>query len=88
MLTEQASKPKSWLILFVDLCYILNVLTRKEYFTDRELEHLQEHIDEWAENWVAVNGREGSINYTHAITCHTVPFCESGGTCTGTPTRD
>jgi hypothetical protein len=29
MLTEQSSKPQSWLILLGDLCYILNVLKWK-----------------------------------------------------------
>jgi hypothetical protein len=52
-----------------DLSYIINLLKRKDDFTDRELDILQEHIDTWAENWIAVNGREGCTNHTHILTC-------------------
>jgi hypothetical protein len=89
MLTEHSSKAKCWLIFLGNLCSILNILKRKEAFADRALDNQQEHIDEWAGNWVVVNGREGCTNNTHMVTCHTVLFCESGGYCIGTaPTRD
>jgi hypothetical protein len=74
VLTNQSCRPDWWLVLLSDLSYILNVVNRKEDFTSRELDILQDDIDEWAENWIAVNGREGYTSYTHQITCHTIQF--------------
>jgi hypothetical protein len=65
ILKKQSSRPDCWLIILCDLSYILNVLKRKDDFTDRELEILQEDIDAWAENEIAINGREGCKKYTH-----------------------
>jgi hypothetical protein len=74
ILTKQSSRPDCWLIVPGDLSYILNVFKRKDDFTDRELNILQEDIDAWAENWIAVNGREGCTKYNHILTCHIVQF--------------
>jgi hypothetical protein len=74
ILTKQLSRPNCWLICLRDLSYILSVLNRKDDFTAREIDILQDDIDAWADNWIAVNGREGCIIYTHILTYHTVPF--------------
>jgi hypothetical protein len=50
VLTKQSPRPDCCLILLGDLSYILNILKRKDDFTDRELDILQEDIDAWAEN--------------------------------------
>jgi hypothetical protein len=74
MLKKPSSRSDSWLVLTGDLVHILNVLKRKDDFTDREISILQDDIDLWAENWVAMNGKEGCTNYTHLLTCHATYF--------------
>jgi hypothetical protein len=87
ILTKQACRPDCWLILLGNLSYILNVLNRKDDFTDRELDILQDDIDAWAENWIVVNGREGCTNYTQSSHSTISHFSGSGETYTGTQTK-
>jgi hypothetical protein len=87
--SKQSSRPDCRFLLLGDLYYILNVLKVKDDFTDRELEILQEDTDAWADNWIAVNEREGCENYTYCIPSYATLslFYGSGETYTGTQTK-
>jgi hypothetical protein len=66
-LKEEESDPDGWLHLCGKLSYILQVLTKKQDFTNHEISKLQIEIATWSADWIVMCGREDMTNYTHLL---------------------
>jgi hypothetical protein len=61
------AEKKTLSAIFKMLHYIFETLSKREYFTDQEIDELQVEINSFSVKWVELTGHDGISNYIHMM---------------------